>query len=171
MVSRKILWMVLAACSCWVMFTGCSQKQAPSPFTPAITCQDALSGDLSRLSAYEVEGLLDDALKNRLMEECWQPLIKQCLDQNIDIPQTHLARAVHEFNRNKTESYFHKSVFRYYSTMASQGEKYTDKDRALLTAYCRHVVDAAVSATDPNVKNAELLARRLDPDLHDKMFR
>jgi len=40
-----------------------------------------------------------------------------------------------------------------------------------LTAYCRHVVDAAVSATDPNVKNAELLARRLDPDLHDKMFR
>ena len=172
MTFKKGKWLIATMCIFLFIVAGCSTKKSrPSPPQWTPTCADAISGSLDRLSENDIENMLDEALQKKRMEECWKPLMKLCLDQNKEIPHAHLAQAVNEFNSLNNKSYFQKAVFRYFSDIDKGIASYRDEDKELLTAYCRYVVRNAQSSQDPAVKTAELLTRRLDPDLFDLMFR
>lgn len=171
MVIKRLLFFILMVFTCTAVFSGCAKTPPQTSVSQAPSCRDALSGDLQNLSSNDVARLLDEALENRDIADCWIPLVKESLDSRIDIPDAHLARAVHEFNRHEMEAYFHKSIFRYYSAVNRENKRYRKAEKELLVAYCRYVLANAESANDPNVQNAQLLTRRLDPDLHDKIFR
>lgn len=164
-------WLILFLGILIVITGGCSTKSAPPPSRYVPTCVDAIDGSFESLSDYDIERILNDTLAGNQMADCWIPVMKQCLDQNREVPHGHLARAVNVFNRFDNKLYFEKSVFRYFSSIDNGAASYRDEDRALLTAYCRYAVRNAASSQDPSVKKAELLARRLDPELFDLMFR
>jgi hypothetical protein len=161
-----ILMLILAACT--ATLAGCAKTPPQMSKAQPVSCRDALSGNLQGLSPVDIALLLDTGKNDPT--GCWEELIKRCLDQQIDIPIEHLALAVHRFNRHQTEAYFHKSVFRYFSAIDRDKTLYGQASRDLLVAYCRYVLTTAQSTNNPHLKNAELLTRRLDPVLHDRIF-
>jgi hypothetical protein len=171
MKSQKTRWMILAAMALLLVVAGCHKHKAPAVQPPPPTCADVLSGQVSAFSARQVENILNDAWAENKKEACWMPLMKHCLDQNADVPHRHLARAVDTFNRYADEPYFHKALFRYFSSIDAGYADYSASDKELLKAYCRHVIHNATSQRDPNVRNAELLTSRLDAELYEQMFK
>jgi len=169
MTLRKIFMFLAATAMIMSMAAGCA-KNTPGPqWIP--TCDDALSGKLSRISNDDLGDILDDAAKDRQKENCFIPLVKLCLDRNREISANVLARAVHELNSRENVKHFHKAVFRYYSSIIQGQGSYGSAEKDLLTEYCRYTIQNARSARDQNLRNAERLASNLDPDLFEKLFR
>jgi len=151
--------------------SGCTLGQKAIVVGPGPTCQDVLSTGLHGFSDYEVARLLDRGLKNDLKSECWIPIIKICLDENREIPRVHLAEAVKTFNRRRYENLFHKSVYRYLADAAKGKAQYRDEDHFLLESYCSFLINSANNINDKNLGQAQVLCRKLDPDLYSKFFR
>lgn len=171
MTSRRRKWLIPFIGIVLLIVSGCSAKSTPSPQKWMPTCADAIDGSPDSFSEYDIKRILNESLESNQMAGCWVPLMKRCLDKDIEIPQAHLAQAVNEFNNLDNKAYFEKSVFRYFSNIDNGGASYRSEDKALLTDYCRYVVRNAKTSNDPAVRNAQLLTRRLDPDLFDQMFR
>lgn len=171
MTSSRRKWLIPFIGIVLFVVSGCSAKSTPPPQKWTPTCADAVEGSLERLSDYEIEKILDESLESGQTGGCWAPLMRRCLDQDREITHKHLARAINEFNNLDNKQYFEKSMFRYFSNIDKGVASYRPEDKELLTAYCRYVVRNAKTGQDPAVRNAELLARRVDPDLFDLMFR
>ena len=171
MTSSRRKWPVLFVGIILFIVSGCSTKSAPTLQKWMPTCTDAIEGNLDRLSDNDIERILNESFESNQIGDCWIPLMKRCLDQEREIPQDHLAQAINQLNNFDNKDYFDKSVFRYFSNIDKGVTSYRSEDRELLTAYCRYTIRNASSSQDPAVRNSELLARRLDPDLFDLMFR
>ncbi len=171
MASSKRKWLIPLIGIVLFIVSGCSAKSTPPPQKWTPTCADAIDGNLDSFSEYDIERILNESLESKQMGGCWTPLMKRCLDQDKEIPQDHLAKAINEFNNLDNKDYFEKSIFRYFSNIDKGEASYRTEDKDVLTAYCRYVVRNAQTSQDPAVRNAELLTRNLDPDLFDLMFR
>ncbi|NOY69156.1 MAG: hypothetical protein GXP53_06640 [Deltaproteobacteria bacterium] len=147
-------------------FTGCAALKKPAP----PTCAQVLRGEPAALGDEEISKVLDGAVLENRIDECWTPLVKQLLDRNRAIPMRHLVRAIRRFNTVGTIAWFHKAVYRYFSEMIVTGKAYRPEDRRLLSAYSRFVIREAASKSDPNLKNAEQICLRLDQDLFNRLF-
>jgi hypothetical protein len=152
-----------------IAFSGCTPHRKAA-VVPSPSCSQALGGGLSGYSDYEIAELLDKAQNESGLEQCWIPLMQSCLDQRREIPRHHLAKAVHEFNKNRYSSYFHQAVQRYLGDIAKTGGSLSPQDRRLLETYCSFVINNARYGSDENLTHAKYLCKRLDPELYAKFF-
>ncbi len=151
--------------------TGCAQsrKAVPVIAQSACTCEEVETSGIRGFSDHEVAELLDQALADE-RNDCWMPVMEQCLNQSRDISQRHLAKAVHVFNKRHQEDLFHKAVLRYFTNLAKGQNSYGPQDRLLLETYCSYLINNATTRHDSNLQQASLLCHRLDQDLYGRLF-
>jgi len=149
---------------------GCTSSRNAVVIGSGPTCEEALSTGLQGYSDGEVAGILDNALAEGRVPECWMPGMEFCLNENRDIPHRHLAEAVKVFNRRRYEPLFHKAVYRYLAEIEKGNAPYRPEDRLLLESYCRVIINRAHSLRDKNLGQAQLLCRRLDEGLYERFF-
>ena len=150
--------------------SGCATHHHTSVVSPAPTCEEALVNGLNKLSDDELAMLLDDSLAESRKSECWIPIMEACLSEHRAVPHRHLAEAVDVFNKRRYEPLFHKAVYRYLSDVAKGNAAYGPADRLLLETYCSFLINSAGSADDQNLRQAQMLCRRLDRNLYVRFF-
>lgn len=149
---------------------GCVQHRKAVVVAPKPTCEEAINNELRFISDNEVVELLDEALQGDWLEDCWVPLMKLSLLQQRDVPQRHLAKAVHIFNKRRYADLFPTTVYRYFANIVKGAAEYRTTDRKLLEAYCRYLINNAKSSRDKNLSQARVICRKLDPALYSKLF-
>lgn len=163
MTPRKRMPPLLLICLlCLAGVTGCAR---PAP----LTCRDALAGGISQLSDDRLLELLDHAPSVET-DGCWRSLVAACLRQNRTLPLGHLAEAVRLFNRQADVELFHLATRAYLTALASDNGRYRPQARAFLEAYIRLLIRQAHSSADDNLRTAQLLCQRLDPELYRRFF-
>ena len=129
-----------------------------------------MSEGIGGFSDNELAELLDKALEEGRVDECWMPLMREALSAKRDIPHRHLAKAVKVFNRRRHETLFHIAVYRYLADLAGGRGEYRAQDRRLLETYSSYLINNAGSSSDENLRQAMLLCRKLDRDLYAQLF-
>jgi hypothetical protein len=150
--------------------SGCATHDQRIVVTPAPTCEEAVANGLNGFSDHELALLLDDSLAESRKSQCWIPIMEMCLEQHRAVPHRHLAEAVAVFNKRRYEPLFHKAVYRYLSDVAKGKAAYGPKDRLLLETYCSFLINSAGTADDRNLRQTQMLCRRLDQNLYARFF-
>ncbi len=153
-----------------LMLLGCAGGKKAVVVAPSPTCEEVVARGIGGYSDRELKSILDDAAENERWEACWLPVMEACLDERREIPQAHLSRAVHMFNKRRFEARFHQAVYRHLSNAARGEARYGEEDRVLLKSYCSFVIQEAETKRDERLAQAELLCRRLDPELYTRLF-
>lgn len=153
-----------------ILLAGCVSAKKVAVIPPQPVCSEAAAGDLSDLTDSELIGLLDGAVDGSGLDDCWIPLMQASLDENREIPQAHLVKAVKTFNKRQYEPYFHKALYRYFKAITDNPGVYRPEDRKLLETYCSYLINSAESSRDRNLRQAKLLCRKLDGNLYARLF-
>ena len=151
------------------IMVGCAGKNNSTVELQGPTCEEALAGELSSMSDDQVVTLLDEIMEEQ-PQECWVPIMQQLLTDKREIPHHHLVEAVKQFNKQRYAENFNQAVYRYLADLANGVDIYDQDDRALLESYTSYTIRTAASSRDPNVRQAQLLCRKLDNELHAKLF-
>ena len=153
-----------------MVFAICGCQSTPPPASSPLSCEEQLEEGITDLSDSEIAKLLDGAKQDSKFEDCWEPLIKKCLDSNKSIPHDHLKLAVKAFNKYKYEAHFQKATARYFNDVIFNDLEYRAQDREFLKAYVRYILKSCSSKDCPPLETAKQLCKRLDPDLYSKFF-
>ncbi len=151
------------------IMVGCAGRNNSTAGLQNPTCEEALGGELSTMSDDQVATLLDETIEEQ-PQECWVPIMQQLLTDKQEIPHQHLAEAVKQFNKQRYAEYFNQAVYRYLADLAKGVDTYDQEDRVLLESYTSYTIRTAASSRDPNVRQAQLLCRKLDNELYAKLF-
>jgi hypothetical protein len=150
---------------------GCTFAKRAAIVLPEPTCSEVVLKGIHNLSDNELARLLNRSENDESRSECWIPLMKASLDTNRDIPGRHLKKAVKVFNRRRYETYFHKSIYRYYANLIDRPDGYDENNRALLESYCSYLINTAKSSRDEHLVHAKLISRKLDGHLYARLFK
>ena len=152
---------------------GCLGKKETVKLMPIpenrVSCSQALSMGLDGISNNDLGLILDQALLDN-DQSCWKQLVQKSLNQDRNIPMTHLARAVHAFNANKSEKEFSLATHMYFLEIVRGGRAYQKQDQNLMKAYVSFEIKRAKTKNDNRLKRAKLVCKRLDNDLYRKFF-
>jgi hypothetical protein len=151
------------------VMVGCAGKNNTTAELQSPNCEDALTGELSTMADAQVATLLDETIEEQ-PQECWVPIIQQLLTDKRNIPLKHLTEAINEFNKQRYAEYFHQAVYRYLAALAKGDVMYDQNDRILLESYASYTIRTATSSKDSNMRQAQLLCRKLDNELYAKLF-
>jgi len=165
----KIYRILGLAAAVLLLVSGCAGKKQSAATMQGPTCEEALTGELSTMTDSQVAALLDEAIEAQ-PQECWLPVMQELLEEKNEIPHQHLAEAVKRFNRQRYAEYFHLAVYRYLTDLAKGVDTYEPDDRVLLESYASYTIRTASSTNDPNIRQAQLLCRKLDTDLYARLF-
>ncbi|MCG8567024.1 MAG: hypothetical protein MI747_18275 [Desulfobacterales bacterium] len=147
---------------------GCVQKHASIPQTGRLTCDQAAAAD--SVAPEALAHILAEARQNPDMEGCWTPLMKQALNRGWTLPMADLTLAIHRFNRSDSPALFSAAVHQYLVGIVNGKAGYGARERRLLAAYLRFVIEHAPSKQDIRLKQARLLCLRLDSELYQRFF-
>jgi len=151
-------------------FIGCAGTKRVAVVKPQPSCSEAVRSDLQSISDNELVLLLNESQSEGGQDDCWIALVKLGLDNNRDIPRTHLAEAVKIFNQREHEAHFHKAVYRYLADLSKNPSKFRAEDQRLLQAYCSYLINSVQSQQDPNLQQVKLICKRLDQSLYARLF-
>ncbi len=160
------LGIILGGCT-----TGKQQTVALMPEARgAISCDTALNMDTRQIPEDNFHHILNNSQKGDWLGSCWKPLMIKALQEDRDIPMTHLSRAIHRFNTQETKDTFNLAAFQYFSKIVKGEGEYGDAQQQLLTQYLHLAIRDAEHKNDLNLKKAMLVSSRLDPEIYDKFF-
>lgn len=158
---------LLLLISCFL--SGCGSLFKEVKDVPEVDCYTALNNDLTGIEDIDVARLLDKSAGPE-DAECWWGLVECSLRQSRNIPRNHLIRSIREFNQQKHEELFHLAVSRYLTDIALGQGVYRKEERALLQAYVSFLINRSDSSSNSDLRNAQLLCRRLDTELYRRFF-
>lgn len=171
---KQMIRLILALVAILFITQGCVPKQGAvklvnPPVEQELTCKDAKLMDFARLSDRDLAVVLDQAVYDNRMA-CWKYLMKKALEADRDIPAHHVARAVHQFNANRTADTFSLATYRYFENIAKGYDNYEKNDRALMKAWIGFEIRRAQTKKDERLIRAKRVCQRLDNDLYEKLF-
>ena len=143
-------------------------KLIPAPQSP-VSCYEVLAMDIEDVSDHQLQTALDSALYENEMT-CWRLLVQKALEKDRDVPKSHLSRAVHEFNKNKTQELFSLATHRYFVELAQGNGVYDVKDKELMKAWLGFEIRRAQTKKDDRLIRAKRVCRALDTHLYEKFF-
>jgi hypothetical protein len=172
-------WCQTVVVSCVLVLTwglaGCvSQKNAVPLLEPVpvfVECDQALAMDLQGVSDDNLYALLNHAWDRGPMVECWEKMMASALKQGRAVPGSHLANAVHVFNRHETRELFHLAAFAYFTRLVKGQGVYAGAQQQLLARYMSVTISQAESREDPDLTRAMVVCSRLDPAMYQRFFK
>ena len=168
-IARLKKWVVLALVCAGCSITACTpvaptQKQAALP----LSCQQAQQNDYATVSDQRMVQFLDQSFADENSQLCWQPTLSAALHQQRDIPQHYRLEALKAFNHRGDHELFHLAVSQYFASL-SLTDYHTPQQRFLI-AYCRHLIDRALTRSDSRLAEMKVVCARLDQGLYHKLF-
>lgn len=154
---------------------GCLGKKERVELMPQIedpvACSDMLLMDADSIPYNDFILALDNSVEGSKFYDCWKPLMEKALKDGRQIPVSHLAKAVHVFNRNDSKDEFSLVVYLYFKEIINGNGSYQEKEKKLLKQYLSFTINNAHSKQDKKLEKAKLICSRLDPELYGKFFR
>ncbi len=174
-VTRGICMVAVGGIIFGIVLSGCTTgKRQSVELMPeareAVTCDIALNMDTRQIPDDDLHHILTNSQKGDWLDSCWKPLMVKALNEDRDIPMTHLSRAIHRFNTQETKQAFNQAAFQYFSKIVKGEGEYGDVQQQLLTQYLHLAIRDAQHKNDLNLKKAMLVSSRLDPEIYDKFF-
>jgi hypothetical protein len=156
--------------------TGCMRQKTAAvsvmdPILEFVECDQAMAMDLQGVSDDNLYALLNHSWDQGPVDECWEKLMAVALKQGRDVPGSHLANAVHVFNRHETRELFHLAAFAYFTRLVKGEGMYAGAQQQLLARYMSVTISQAQSREDPDLTRAMVVCSRLDPDMYQRFFK
>lgn len=141
------------------------------PVPEFVACDQAVAMNHQGVSDDNLYALLDQSWGQGRMDGCWEKLMAAALKQGREVPERHLANAVHVFNRYKTKEMFHRAAFAYFTRLVKGNGVYAGPQQQLLASYMSVTISQAESREDPNLSRAMVVCSRLDPVMYHRFFK